>query len=86
MNTVPELIAAFTALFIVIDPPGLAPLYIAMTQGLTPAQRRAIGLRACGVAIFLLIVFALLGEAMLHFIGISCVPHCGWRAALHHSA
>lgn len=71
MNTVPELIAAFTALFIVIDPPGLAPLYIAMTQGLTPAQRRSIGLRACGVAIFLLIVFALFGEALLNFIGIS---------------
>ena len=71
MTDLPTLITAFTAMFIVIDPIGLAPLFIAMTQGMTAAQRRKIGARACGVAIGLLLAFALAGEELLTFIGIS---------------
>lgn len=71
MTTVPELIAAFTALFVVIDPIGLTPLFIAMTPNLSAKERRSIALRACGVAIGILIVFAFFGEQLLGFIGIS---------------
>jgi len=65
------LITAFATLFVVIDPPGLIPLFIALTPGMSSAQRRAIGLRACLVAITILTLFGLLGEAVLGFIGIS---------------
>jgi len=65
------LITAFVTLFVVIDPLGLAPLFVALTQGMKPEQRRAIGLRACGVAIVVLAVFTLFGEAVLGFVGIS---------------
>jgi multiple antibiotic resistance protein len=65
------LITAFATLFVVIDPPGLIPLFIALTPGMSPAQRRAIGGRACIVAIGILTVFGLAGEAVLNFIGIS---------------
>ncbi|WP_386681982.1 MarC family protein [Loktanella sp. R86503] len=71
MTDLPALIAAFTAMFIVIDPIGLAPLFIAMTQGMSAAHRRAIGARACLVAIGLLLMFAVFGEQLLEFIGIS---------------
>jgi multiple antibiotic resistance protein len=71
MTDLPALIAAFTAMFIVIDPIGLAPLFIAMTQGMSSSQRRAIGIRACLVSIGLLLMFAFFGEALLAFIGIS---------------
>ena len=71
MTDLPTLIAAFTAMFIVIDPIGLAPLFIAMTQGMTSGQRRKIAVRACTVAIGLLLLFAVFGEALLEFIGIS---------------
>jgi len=71
MTTLPELIAAFTALFVVIDPIGLTPLFIAMTPNLTAKERRIIALRACGVSIGILIVFAIFGEQLLGFIGIS---------------
>ncbi|NCO86271.1 MAG: MarC family protein [Rhodobacterales bacterium] len=71
MTELPALIAAFTTIFIIIDPPGLAPLYIALTQGMGAAQRRAIGLRACLVAGVLMLLFLFLGEAVLRFIGIS---------------
>ena len=69
--TFAAIIAAFTTLFIIIDPPGLAPLYIALTQGMSPAQRRAIGLRACLVAMALMLAFLFLGAGLLGFIGIS---------------
>ena len=65
------LITAFVTMFVVIDPVGLAPLFVALTQGMTDRARRAIALRACGIAMGLLIVFALFGEAVLGFIGIS---------------
>jgi multiple antibiotic resistance protein len=71
MTELPALIAAFTTLFIIIDPPGLAPVFIALTQGMGPAQRRAIATRAVLVATALMMMFLLLGEAVLGFIGIS---------------
>ena len=69
--TLAAIIAAFTTLFIIIDPPGLAPLYIALTQGMSAAQRRAIGLRACLTAMVLMLGFLFLGAGLLGFIGIS---------------
>ncbi|EBA11074.1 MarC family protein [Roseobacter sp. CCS2] len=71
MTELPALIAAFTTLFIIIDPPGLAPVFIALTQGMDAAQRRAIAIRAFLVASSLMMVFLFLGEAVLGFIGIS---------------
>lgn len=69
--TTPELVTAFVALFVVIDPIGLAPLFVALTQGMGDRARRAIGVRACAVAVALLTLFGLAGEAVLAFLGIS---------------
>ena len=63
-------ITAFFTLFVVIDPIGLAPLFVAMTNGMTPAQRRAIGVRACVTGAGILTVFGFFGEAVLGGIGI----------------
>lgn len=65
------LITAFATLFVIIDPIGLAPLFVALTQGMSPQKRRAIAFRACFTGALLLIVFASFGEAVLGFIGIS---------------
>ncbi|MCJ7873656.1 MarC family protein [Phaeobacter sp. J2-8] len=64
-------ISAFVTLFVVVDPIGLTPLFVAMTQGMSPSLRRAIGIRACLVAVVLLALFGAMGEAVLGFIGIS---------------
>jgi multiple antibiotic resistance protein len=64
-------ITAFVTLFVVIDPPGLAPLFVALTKGMTSDQRRAIALRAVVIAAVLLTAFGAFGEALLGFIGIS---------------
>lgn len=64
-------VPAFVTLFVVIDPIGLTPMFIALTQGASAAHRRAVAIRACLIAAVLLALFALLGEGLLGFIGIS---------------
>jgi multiple antibiotic resistance protein len=58
-------LSAFATLFVVIDPPGCAPIYAGLTSGASHAQARAMAIRACGIAALILIVFALFGEALL---------------------
>jgi multiple antibiotic resistance protein len=65
------LITAFVTLFVVIDPIGTAPLFLALTQGDDARRRRRIGLRACVIAAILLALFGLAGEDFLRAIGIS---------------
>ena len=65
------LITAFVTLVVIIDPVGMTPLFVALTQGMTGARRRAIALRVCITSALILIVFAAFGEAVLGFIGIS---------------
>ncbi len=71
MSDLPALVAAFTTLFVIIDPIGLAPIYLALTQGMQPAQRRTIAIRSILIATGLMLAFLLLGEALLGFVGIS---------------
>ncbi|MCD1620558.1 MarC family protein [Salipiger marinus] len=65
------LISAFATLFVVIDPIGLTPVFIALTPGADAAHRRAVAVRACVIALLVLTLFAFFGEAVLGFIGIS---------------
>ena len=71
MNDAPFLVASFVTLFVIIDPVGLAPLFVALTQGMAAAQRRAIAARSCAIALALLALFGVFGEAVLGFVGIS---------------
>lgn len=65
------LITAFVTLVVVIDPVGMTPLFVALTQGMDARRRRAIALRACLTAAAVLVVFCAFGEAVLGFVGIS---------------
>ena len=58
-------VSAFITLFVVLDPPGCAPIYAGLTAGASAAQRRAMAVRACLIAGVILIVFALFGENLL---------------------
>jgi multiple antibiotic resistance protein len=57
--------------FVIIDPLGCAPIYAGLSAGASPSQRRAMAVRAVGVAAAILLVFALVGEDLLHGLGIS---------------
>ena len=65
------LITAFVTLFVIIDPIGMTPIFVALTQGIAARRRRMIALRACISSALILIVFAAFGEAVLGFVGIS---------------
>ena len=58
-------LSAFITLFVVIDPPGCAPIYVGLTQGASEAEKRAMATRACVIAGTILLIFALFGEALL---------------------
>ncbi len=65
------LISTFVTLFVIIDPLGLAPAFVALTQGASKQERREIAIRACLVSAGLLTLFAAFGETVLGFVGIS---------------
>lgn len=64
-------LSAFLTLFVVIDPPGCAPIYAGLTKGASATHRRAMAIRAVLVATAILIVFALFGQQLLRALGIS---------------
>ena len=64
-------LAAFTTFFVVIDPPGCAPIYASLTADAPASERRAMAIRAIAVAASILVVFALFGEELLSALGIS---------------
>ena len=66
-----QIISALVTLFVVIDPVGLVPLFIALTRDMSPERRRRIGWRALAIAAGLLTLFGLAGESILTAIGIS---------------
>ncbi|MEH3103885.1 MAG: NAAT family transporter [Sphingomonas phyllosphaerae] len=63
-------VSSFITLFVIIDPPGCAPIFAGLTAGATAAHRRAMAIRAVMVAAGILLVFALAGEPLLHALGI----------------
>jgi multiple antibiotic resistance protein len=63
-------VSAFITLFVVIDPPGCAPIYASLTRGVSPVHRRAMALRAVAIAAVILLLFALWGKQLLHTLGI----------------
>ncbi len=58
-------VSAFITLFVVIDPPGCAPIYAGLTKGATRAQARSMALRATFIAGIILLIFALFGQQLL---------------------
>ena len=64
-------VSALVTFLVVIDPPGCAPIFASVTAGATPQHRRAMAVRAVGIAAGILLFFALLGEELLAALGIS---------------
>jgi multiple antibiotic resistance protein len=62
---------AFATLFVIIDPPGCAPIFASLTHGAAAAERRKMAIRSVLVAAGILLFFGLLGEDLLRKLGIS---------------
>ncbi len=66
-----SLFNAFVTLLVTIDPPGLAPIFLALTSGMKRHERGQVALRGSLTGLALLVGFALLGRAVLDIFGIS---------------
>lgn len=61
---------ALVTLLVILDPPGTAALFVAMTPRDSPASRRRQALRAVAIAFLVLVGFALGGAWLLRAMGI----------------
>lgn len=71
MSAIDDLAAALVTLLVVVDPPGLGPIFLGVTPGMTGDQRSAVAWRACLIATGVLAFFALAGEPFLRLLGIT---------------
>ncbi|MGA7790872.1 MAG: MarC family protein [Xanthobacteraceae bacterium] len=64
-------VSALITLFLVVDPIGLAPTFLAVTDGLPRAARQSVAVRASLIAGAILIGAALIGDRLLATLAIS---------------
>ena len=61
----------FVTLFVIMDPPGVIPLFLSLTGGRTPAVRRRVAWQAALVAFLVITLFALFGQQILNYLHIT---------------
>jgi multiple antibiotic resistance protein len=71
MPSYDSLFNAFVTLLVTIDPPGLAPLFLAVTRGMNREQRSQVSIRASVIGFAVLALFAVAGAAILSAFGIT---------------
>ena len=63
--------STLVTLWVIMDPPGLLPVFIGLTSGLEPRQRNSAALRAAAVAAGVIGLFAVFGQVILDYLHIS---------------
>ncbi|MBX3584275.1 MAG: MarC family protein [Rhizobiaceae bacterium] len=66
-----NLFSAFLTILVTLDPPGLAPLFLALTAGMNRSQRYQVAGRASLIAFAILALFAFAGSDILSVFGIT---------------
>ena len=66
-----ELVKFFVVLFVVVDPPSMAPLFATMTEGGSAGYRRRMALKSSAIALAIFIAFALGGGRFIAVMSIS---------------
>ncbi len=64
-------VASFVTFFVVIDPPGVAPMFATMTSHMTPSWRRLMAYKSVAVATGVLLGFAFGGAWLLAQLGVT---------------
>ena len=65
------LATTFFTLFVIMDPPGTVPVFLALTSTNTAKERKRAALQATAVAFGVIAVFTVFGQYILDFLGIS---------------
>lgn len=64
-------VSTFFTLFVILDPPGLLPIFLGLTRRLDRDQRRSVALRSSIVAFGVISAFALFGRQVLSYLHIT---------------
>jgi multiple antibiotic resistance protein len=62
---------AFATLLVTVDPPAIAPMFLALTTGMSAPEKRQVAARATVIAALALAFFAIAGQKMLLLLGIT---------------
>lgn len=63
--------SALVTLLVTLDPPGLAPIFLSLTSGMSAAERRQVAVRACIIAFCIMAFFGVAGDVVLKALGVS---------------
>ena len=63
--------SALVTLLVTVDPPGLAPIFLGVTHGMSKSERAQVAWRAVAIAFGILAVFGFIGDMVLRALGIS---------------
>lgn len=61
----------FITLFVIMDPPGTVPIFLALTSGRSRATRRRLAQQAAIVSLLVISSFAAFGQQILNYLGIT---------------
>ena len=61
----------FATLFVIMDPPGTVPVFLALTSRMTAKERRAAARQATAVSFGVILAFTLFGQYIIDFLHIS---------------
>jgi len=64
-------IQSFVTLFVIMDPPGATPIFLALVAQKTPQERRILAIKAAAVSFSVITLFALFGRFILSYLNIS---------------
>lgn len=64
-------LVCFSSLLTILDPLAAAPVFVGLTEGMDPAARRRLAVRACLISLVLLALFAAFGSVILKAFGIT---------------
>jgi multiple antibiotic resistance protein len=65
-----DVLSAIVTLFLVMDPLGNVPLFLSVLKSVPAARRQRVLLRELGFAYVVLVLFLLMGNALLQFLGL----------------
>ena len=64
-------VETFITLLVIMDPLGIAPIFVSLTHGMTRSRRRKAALQAAAAAGSLIIAFAVAGRLLLGYVHVS---------------
>ncbi|GAB3992827.1 hypothetical protein GCM10029992_02930 [Glycomyces albus] len=75
-------------LFVIMDPPGIVPIYLALTGAMDQRERNRAALQATCLSLGVITLFALLGQQIINYLGIDLAALqgagdccCSWSAS-----